>query len=1048
MKKYIFLFFLITTNILTCFSQTRYYVSITGSPAGNALSWATACNDLQLVINNASTDDTIWVAQGIYYPIRPADTLNKIDSGNRENSFVLQKDLALYGGFMGNETDLSQRDWENNITVLDGDIGILNDSTDNVYHVVRISADVLIDGFTIRNGHNTLYQACGGGIYKESGSLLLSNSTVSHNMAGIGAGIYSKGGSSITLDNNSISHNHYFDYYIAHSGIDLEDTNIVITNNTVSYNIGYYAIGIALGDSVFTHGNIIIENNFIHDNTSMGLATMNYGNCRITDNYIYDNRGGGITVWNSSTMQINNNHIYSNDNKYYYGYSSRHRAGGITIINQKGTVLLTNNEIYDNHSDSIHNFYDEIGGGGIGIIKNCGKFLIANNLIYNNSTNGYGGGICDWGFSDNGTIVIINNIIYNNKARCGGAFSIGGRGYWLDYPLDYSSLGNAILTNNLIYNNHADNYGGGFYFGNNNYYIKMLVNVTITNNTLANNYASWEGGGIYTYYTTNNTYPVTNIRNSILWGNTSGNNVMDDIKNATMYIYPAFYHCLVSSLPLDNGVISNEYPLFIDTANQDYRLQQCSPAINVGNNAYFSPDSFPDLSSITMDLDSNPRFFNNGIVDLGAYEYQANLSASVGNDTIICYGESASVVFSLTGASSWDVVYTKDGGITYDTLKNITTSPHIITDTYTQTTTYELYSVNNQICDKVFISAQKTITVIPVPILDNILSNDTLCNGEQTTPVVFTGADQYQWSASGGISGLPSGIQTGDFESYKVENNSSSVRMSTITVIPQGTSGGVVCNGKSYTFNVIVYPPTAIPSITGNGFVFCEKDVLEMEASAENFVSYQWYKDEIPLNRQTNRRYVVSELMTLQSGTYHVKVSGYCGEQLSDSITIVVRADSILVEKWDDVILVDNSSEQYLEYQWYKNGIMIFGATNQFYQELGGLNGCYKVNLTLKSGKKEMTCERCLDNVKKLLSIYPNPAKQGISVKVLFYEENKPYQGLMEAMLYSAEGKLLQTKQSYCGNMEINTFGLSTGIYILKITTEDGLIHNEKIMVE
>jgi len=119
------------------------------------------------MINNSAAGDTVWVAEGIYKPIRPADNLTKTDSNNTDNSFVLKANVHIYGGFAGNETNLSQRNWNLYPTILSGDIGILNDMNDNCCCVV-IYADregtAYLDGFTITGGNaNKLGQLFGSG---------------------------------------------------------------------------------------------------------------------------------------------------------------------------------------------------------------------------------------------------------------------------------------------------------------------------------------------------------------------------------------------------------------------------------------------------------------------------------------------------------------------------------------------------------------------------------------------------------------------------------------------------------------------------------------------------------------------------------------------------------------------------------------------------------------------------------------------------------------------------------------------------------------------
>jgi hypothetical protein len=73
-----------------------------------------------------------------------------------------------------------------------------------------------------------------------------------------------------------------------------------------------------------------------------------------------------------------------------------------------------------------------------------------------------------------------------------------------------------------------------------------------------------------------------------------------------------------------SGVMKPFDYLFADREAGDYRLPRCSPAVNVGNNVFYASGRIPDVSFIATDLEGNSRIYNNGTVDIGAYEYQGD----------------------------------------------------------------------------------------------------------------------------------------------------------------------------------------------------------------------------------------------------------------------------------------------------------------------------------------------------------------------------------------------------------------------------------------
>lgn len=90
----------------------RKYAAPTSAGLGDCSSWENACT-LQTAINNATSGDEIWVKKGIHTPTT---------GNNREDAFWLNPGVKIYGGFNGDETDLNQRNWVDNQTILSGDI--------------------------------------------------------------------------------------------------------------------------------------------------------------------------------------------------------------------------------------------------------------------------------------------------------------------------------------------------------------------------------------------------------------------------------------------------------------------------------------------------------------------------------------------------------------------------------------------------------------------------------------------------------------------------------------------------------------------------------------------------------------------------------------------------------------------------------------------------------------------------------------------------------------------------------------------------------------
>lgn len=268
------------------------------SGANNGASWADAYTDLQVAIGVAISGDQIWVAKGTYLPTSSTD---------RAISFNLKNGVAIYGGFAGNETLLGKRNPTLNLTILNGDIGIVGNQGDNSYHVVRgsyTSNTAALDGFKIVGGYGYGDTNYGGGIFNDNGSPTLKNLIISGNGAYWGGGTGNVNGSNPKLINVTFSGNFAAGGVGVGGGMANNGSSPTLTNVTFSGNSGWY--GGAMSNN--TGSNPTLKN-----------VTFN-GNIAVS---------AGDGMYNDSS----NPHIY---NSIFWG------DGAVEILNASSTPTIAN----------------------------------------------------------------------------------------------------------------------------------------------------------------------------------------------------------------------------------------------------------------------------------------------------------------------------------------------------------------------------------------------------------------------------------------------------------------------------------------------------------------------------------------------------------------------------------------------------------------------------------------------------------------------------------------------------------------------------------
>jgi hypothetical protein len=291
----------------------------------------------------------------------------------------------------------------------------------------------------------------------------------------------------------------------------------------------------------------------------------------------------------------------------------------VTSNNNDATAVLDGFTISDGNAD---------GGGvdnnGAGIHITGGGPTLRNLIIENNTAASAGGGMITT-FS---AVPEVRDVVFRaNSASSGaGVFNSGTSPTFLNVIFDgNTATGNGGGMNNfgggdpqmanVVFFDNTANFGGGM---SNEESSPLLINVTFGGNT-----ANVRGGAMF-----NVTLSSPLVGNSVLYGNTAsqGNEVYNELSGGAPT--PGFVFCLVAgsggsgvgwdpTLGTDYGNNIDADPLYFDLPGGDLRLQNLSPALNIGDTGA-NPEPY--------DVAGNPRVVG-AAIDLGAYEFPAPVGA-------------------------------------------------------------------------------------------------------------------------------------------------------------------------------------------------------------------------------------------------------------------------------------------------------------------------------------------------------------------------------------------------------------------------------------
>ena len=254
-----------TVNVDT----TPICVKDTGNDANSGRGWSQAKKTVQAGINAIEGSHEVWVAVGNH----KAETTSQ--------RIVMKSGIKLYGGFIGTETSLEQRNWNINQTILDGG---------GIGPTLKLSnvTGCEINGFVIRNGSNTK----GGGIYCTNASATLANNIIRSNNGDNGwGGIGGSGGGLYASSSNLVVVGNVFMKNSANNGGGIffcEDTTGMIANNTIISNSGNSNGG---GIYLDLSSSLSLYNNIVYANNGGGIYKATSGTLTVTKNIVHQNNG-------------------------------------------------------------------------------------------------------------------------------------------------------------------------------------------------------------------------------------------------------------------------------------------------------------------------------------------------------------------------------------------------------------------------------------------------------------------------------------------------------------------------------------------------------------------------------------------------------------------------------------------------------------------------------------------------------------------------------------------------------------------------------------
>jgi hypothetical protein len=402
----------------------------------------------------------------------------------------------------------------------------------------------------------------------------------------------------------------------------------------------------------------------------------------------------------------------------------------------------------------------------------------------------------------------------------------------------------------------------------------------------------------------------------------------------------------------------------------------------------------------------------------------AGLSAS--GSTTFCAGGSVTLSASPAGA-----------GLSYQWLLNGVVVAGASTANYIATAAgvYRVVVANLGGCRDTSTSITLTVQALPGAAI-TVGGPTSFCDGGSVSLTATSGANfQYRWLRNGAYFGVVTqtyaAIQSGVYR-VRIEN----------------TATGCFDTSTAITVNV-----NALPNVvyTASGpLTFCSGDsVVFTTQPGPQGTQRQWLRNNLPVPGATGLSYVARTAGDYALRVYFVPTGCVdTGNVSTVVVNSVAPAPTITVSNTRDTLFSSAAADN----QWYKNGAMIPGATNQTLIITGaGLgNGVYSARVIANGCSSDSSNNLNITNVSAsalnigTLKVYPNPTGGQFRISMDGLNMSEVRVVIRNAVGQLVRNELLQNAQT---EVSLDLGHLPSGVYLIEV----GDVNNtlvERLMIK